>query len=44
MKYISICSGIEAATTAWHALGNSMAVPCMAWLGWRIHTATVGDI
>jgi DNA (cytosine-5)-methyltransferase 1 len=24
----------------YRALGNSMAVPCMAWLGWRIHQAT----
>jgi len=27
----------------YRALGNSMAVPCMAWLGWRIHQATQGD-
>lgn len=27
----------------YRALGNSMAVPCMAWLGWRIHKATGGD-
>jgi DNA (cytosine-5)-methyltransferase 1 len=27
----------------YRALGNSMAVPCMAWLGWRIHKATRGD-
>jgi DNA (cytosine-5)-methyltransferase 1 len=27
----------------YRALGNSMAVPCMAWLGWRIHQATGGD-
>jgi DNA (cytosine-5)-methyltransferase 1 len=27
----------------YRALGNSMAVPCMAWLGWRIHTAAGGD-
>jgi DNA (cytosine-5)-methyltransferase 1 len=27
----------------YRALGNSMAVPCMAWLGWRIHEATGGD-
>ena len=25
----------------YRALGNSMAVPCMLWLGWRIHKATV---
>jgi site-specific DNA-cytosine methylase len=28
----------------YRALGNSMAVPCMAWLGWRIHKAAGGDI
>ena len=27
----------------YRALGNSMAVPCMAWLGWRIHNATQAD-
>jgi DNA (cytosine-5)-methyltransferase 1 len=27
----------------YRALGNSMAVPCMAWLGWRIHVATGGE-
>jgi len=27
----------------YRALGNSMAVPCMAWLGWRIHKATGGE-
>ncbi len=26
----------------YRALGNSMAVPCMAWLGWRIQKATGG--
>jgi DNA (cytosine-5)-methyltransferase 1 len=57
MRYLSVCSGIEAATTAWHplgwtdvpyrgkpaadgprykALGNSMAVPVMRWIGERI--------
>ena len=72
MRYLSVCSGIEAATSAWHelgwkpvafseiepfpsavlkhhypdvpkpdglrykALGNSMAVPCMNWIGKRI--------
>ena len=65
ITYGSVCSGIEAATVAWHplgwkaafyseiepfpyrgkpaadgpkykALGNSMAVPCMRWLGERI--------
>jgi DNA (cytosine-5)-methyltransferase 1 len=27
----------------YRALGNSMAVPCMAWLGYRIHLATHRD-
>jgi hypothetical protein len=27
----------------YRALGNSMAVPCMVWLGYRIHKATNGD-
>jgi len=27
----------------YRALGNSMAVPCMVWLGYRIHKATRGD-
>lgn len=55
MRYLSVCSGIEAATVAWHplglipyrgrpaadgpryrALGNSMAVPVMRWIGQRI--------
>jgi len=27
----------------YRALGNSMAVPCMFWLGYRIHHATKGD-
>jgi DNA (cytosine-5)-methyltransferase 1 len=27
----------------YRALGNSMAVPCMVWLGYRIHKATKGD-
>jgi DNA (cytosine-5)-methyltransferase 1 len=27
----------------YRALGNSMAVPCMAWLGWQIHQATRTD-
>lgn len=69
--YLSICSGIEAASVAWHplgwraigfaelvigppppcvaadgphykALGNSMAVPVMAWLGRRIDAALKG--
>lgn len=33
MKYLSVCSGIEAASVA---LGNSMAVPVMRWIGERI--------
>lgn len=67
MRYGSVCSGIEAATAAWHhmgwkpaffseieafpravlehrypdgprykALGNSVAVPVMRWIGERI--------
>jgi len=48
MNYLSVCSGIEAATCAWHplgwhpagsrykAIGNSMAVPVMHWIGKRI--------
>jgi len=38
--YGSICSGIEAVSVAWEprykALGNSMAVPCMDWIGKRL--------
>ena len=41
MRYLSVCSGIEAASVAWHplgyrALGNSMAVNVMRWIGRRI--------
>ena len=36
MRYLSVCSGIEAATVAWHPLGYSMAVPVMRWIGERI--------
>jgi site-specific DNA-cytosine methylase len=38
MKYGSICSGIEAASDGprYKALGNSMAVPVMKWIGERI--------
>ena len=58
MRYVSVFSGIEAATLAWEALGwepvcfcevdecpdtprykaigNSMAVPVMRWIGKRI--------
>lgn len=45
MIYGSLCSGIEAASQAWHhapdgpqykALGNSMAVNAMEWIGQRI--------
>jgi DNA (cytosine-5)-methyltransferase 1 len=32
-----------AAGPRYRALGNSMAVPCMVWLGYRIHKATKGD-
>ena len=79
MKYLSVCSGIEAATVAWHqlgwtpvecerlqgfpdtytdiqpngkptadgprykALGNSMAVPVMRWIGERIKNVDALD-
>ena len=36
MRYLSVCSGIEAASVAWGPLGNSMAVNCMEWIGQRI--------
>lgn len=50
MRYLSVCSGIEAATAAWRgrpesecpdgqryrALGNSMAVPVMRFIGMRL--------
>lgn len=57
MRFLSVCSGIEAASVAWRplgwqpvafaeiaaadgprykALGNSMAVPVMRWIGERI--------
>ncbi len=46
MRYVSLFSGIEAASVAWgplgwepvayKALGNSMAVPVMQWIGERI--------
>ena len=80
MRYGSVCSGVEAATVAWHslgwnlqgfpdnytqipyrnkdaadcpdgprykAMGNSMAVPVMRWIGQRInmvHNLQVPDI
>jgi site-specific DNA-cytosine methylase len=38
LSYLSICSGIEAATDQKRgkALGNSMAVPCINWIGARL--------
>lgn len=38
MRYVSLFSGIEAASVAarYKALGNSMAVPVMGWIGKRI--------
>lgn len=37
MRYGSVCSGIEAASCAWHPLGwEPLAVPVMAWIGRRI--------
>ncbi|MGP1427474.1 MAG: hypothetical protein ACTTKB_04565 [Treponema sp.] len=46
MNYLSVCSGIEAASVAsveqcpdslrYKAIGNSMAVPVMRWIGERI--------
>ena len=69
MNYLSVCSGIEAASVAWHplgwnclgvseiepfpsavlahhykALGNSMAVNCMEWLGERIQAVESGSL
>lgn len=45
MTYLSVCSGIEAASVAWEplgwkAIGNSMAVPVMRWIGERIKNGT----
>jgi site-specific DNA-cytosine methylase len=49
LRYLSVCSGIEAATQAWHplgwrpdgprykALGNSWAVNVAEWVGERIN-------
>lgn len=53
MRYGSVCSGIEAATVAWHSIGwrpvffaevaaFPSAVPVMAWIGKRI--ALVSEI
>jgi len=56
MNYLSVCSGIEAATQAWRgkdadkcpdgprykALGNSMAVNAMGWIGHRIEVLNHG--
>ena len=36
MRYLSVCSGIEAASVAWEPLGNSMAVPVVRWIGERL--------
>jgi DNA (cytosine-5)-methyltransferase 1 len=37
MKYLSVCSGIEAADgPRYKALGNSWAVPVVRWIGERI--------
>jgi hypothetical protein len=37
MRYLSVCSGIEAATVAWHGLGwTPVGFNCMAWIGKRI--------
>lgn len=36
MRYISLFSGIEAASAAWSQIGNSMAVPVIKWVGERI--------
>lgn len=36
IKYLSVCSGIEAASVAWKPLGNSWAVPKFTWIGKRI--------
>lgn len=39
MFYLSLCSGIEAADAPrYRALGNSMAVPVMRWIGERINS------
>lgn len=36
MRFLSVCSGIEAASVAWHPLGNSWAINCARWIGERI--------
>jgi site-specific DNA-cytosine methylase len=36
LRYISLFSGIEAASVAWAPLGNSMCVNVISWLGRRI--------
>lgn len=38
MRYLSLCSGIEAGPR-YKAIGNSMAVPVMRWIGQRIARA-----
>jgi site-specific DNA-cytosine methylase len=35
IRYLSVCSGMEAATVAWHPLGWT-PVPVMRWIGERI--------
>lgn len=53
LSYLSVCSGVEAATVAWHPLGWTplafsefdkfpSAVPVMRWIGERI--AAVGQV
>ncbi|WP_158407612.1 hypothetical protein [Berryella intestinalis] len=36
MRYVSVFSGIEAASCAWDGMGWDMAVPVMRWIGERI--------
>jgi len=38
MRYLSLFSGIEAATVAWHPLGWQ---PVMRWIGKRIQEASM---
>jgi site-specific DNA-cytosine methylase len=55
VKFLSVCSGIEAASVAWRgktapdgprykALGNSMAVPVMRWIGKGLVTTDAGHL
>ena len=48
VRFLSLFSGIEAASAAWaplgwgyKAIGNSMAVPVMRWIGQRIDLAVL---